>query len=92
MDAYPYCRVGPNGSLITNGLHHPGFPTLLWNMLQHFDYVEKPAYHGCIFREFQIGRSEVHVDMMLNTKQPSVGIREGYTSTTSTVSPKNTCE
>jgi hypothetical protein len=55
MDAYPYCRVGPDGSLTTDGLHRPRFLHLLWDVLQHFSYVEKPDYRGRVFCEFKIG-------------------------------------
>jgi hypothetical protein len=57
--------------LTTDGLHRPGFPRLLWDVLQPFGYVEKADYHGHVFREFNIGRCEVLVDIPLNPKQPS---------------------
>jgi hypothetical protein len=71
MDAYPCCHVGPDGLLTTDGLHRPGFPRLLWDVMQRFGYVEKPDYHGRVFHKFKIGRCEVHVDIPLNAKQPS---------------------
>jgi hypothetical protein len=71
MDAYPYCRVGPDGLLTTDRLHHPGFPCLLWDVLQRFGYVEKPDYHSRVFRKFKIGHCEVRVDIPINAKQPS---------------------
>jgi hypothetical protein len=70
MDAYPYCRVGLDGSSTTDGLHRPGFLQLLWDVLQRFGYVEKLDYRGRVFREFKIGHCEVRVDIPLNTKQP----------------------
>jgi hypothetical protein len=71
MDAYHYCRIGPDGSLTTDGLHRPGFPRLLWDVLQRFGYVEKPDYHNRVFHEFKFGRCEVRVDILINAKQPS---------------------
>jgi hypothetical protein len=33
--------------------------------------VEKPNYHGHVFREFKIGHCEVRIDILLNAKQLS---------------------
>jgi hypothetical protein len=71
MDAYPYCHVGLDGSLTTDGLHRPGFPRPWWDVLQRFGYVEKLDYRSRVFREFKIGHCEIRVDIPLNTKQPS---------------------
>jgi hypothetical protein len=71
MDVYPYCHVGPDGSLTTNELHRQGFPRLLWDVLQRFGNMEKLNYRGCVFHEFKIRRCEVCVDIPLNTKQLS---------------------
>jgi hypothetical protein len=71
IDAYPYYHIGPDGSLTTDGLHCLGFPRLLWDVLQRFGYVEKPNYRSRVFCEFKIWCCKVHVDIPLNTKQPS---------------------
>jgi hypothetical protein len=33
MDDCPYATFGADGWLRCDGLHHPGFPTLLWDVL-----------------------------------------------------------
>jgi hypothetical protein len=71
MDAYRYCCVGPDSSLTTDGLHCPGFPLLLWDVLQSFGYLDKLDYHGRVCHKFQIGHCKVHIDIPLNANQPS---------------------
>jgi hypothetical protein len=42
MNDYPYATLGADGWLRCDGLHHPGFPTLLWDVLHRFVYTELP--------------------------------------------------
>jgi hypothetical protein len=60
-----------DGWLHCDGLHRPGFTTLLWDVLHHFDYKEWPLYRGLTYHEFGRGRCEVHVDIPLNPMQSS---------------------
>jgi hypothetical protein len=64
MDDYPYATLGANGWLRCDGLHHPGFPTLLRDVLHHFSFTGTPTYHNHLYCEFGRGHCEVHVDVM----------------------------
>jgi hypothetical protein len=63
MDDYPYAALGADGWFRCDGLHRPGFPTLLWDVLHRFGYVGLPAYRGRLYRQFGLGRCKVHVDI-----------------------------
>jgi hypothetical protein len=63
MDDYPYATLGADGWFCCDGLHRPGFPTLLWDVLHHLSYVGLPAYHGHPYHQFGLGRCKVHVDI-----------------------------
>jgi hypothetical protein len=75
MDDYPYATLGANGWLRCDGLHHPGFPTLLWDMLYHFGHTGTPVYHGLPKCEFGCGRYEVHVDILAHLSDPGMTTR-----------------
>jgi hypothetical protein len=45
MDDYSYATLGADGWCRCDGLHRPGFPTLLRDVLHHFSYTGFPAYH-----------------------------------------------
>jgi hypothetical protein len=62
MDDYPYATLGADGWFRCDGLHHPGFPTLLRDILHHFGYTGLPAYRGRPCRQFGLERCKVHVD------------------------------
>jgi hypothetical protein len=64
MDDYSYATLGADGWLRCDGLHRPGIPTLLRDVLQHFGHTGTPAYHGHPYHEFRRGRCEVHVDIL----------------------------
>jgi hypothetical protein len=61
MDNYPYCRVGADSWLHTDGLHHEGFTTLMWAFLCHFGCKTWPTYRGGVYHEFGMGWCEVHI-------------------------------
>jgi hypothetical protein len=44
MDDNPYATLGADGWFRCDGLHRPGFLTLLWDVLHRFGYMGLPAY------------------------------------------------
>jgi hypothetical protein len=64
MDDYPYFTLEADGWFRCDGLHCPGFPTLLRDVLHCFGYTGLPAYHGRPYRQFGLGRYKVHVDIL----------------------------
>jgi hypothetical protein len=66
MDDDPYATLGADGWFRCDGLHRPGFPTLLRVMLHRFGYTWLPAYHGHLYRQFGLGCCKVHVDILTN--------------------------
>jgi hypothetical protein len=46
MDDYLYTTLGADGWFRCDGLHRPGFPTLLQDVLHRFGYTGLPAYRG----------------------------------------------
>jgi hypothetical protein len=64
MDDYPYAILGADGWFRCDGLHRPGFPTLLRDVLHCFGYTGLPAYHGLPYHQFGLGRCKVHVDIL----------------------------
>jgi hypothetical protein len=63
MDDYPYATLGADGWFRCDGLHRPGFPTLLRDVLHRFGYMGLPAYRSCPYRQFELGRCKVHVNI-----------------------------
>jgi hypothetical protein len=63
MDDYPYATLGADGWFRCDGLHSPGFPTLLQDVLHCFSYTGLPAYRGHPYHQFGLGRCKVHVDI-----------------------------
>ncbi len=63
MDDYPYATLGADGRFRCDGLHHPGFPTLLRNVLHRFIYTGLSAYRGCPYHQFGLAHCKVHVDI-----------------------------
>jgi hypothetical protein len=72
MDDYPYATLDADGWLYCDGLHRPGFPTLLWDVLHRFGCTETPVSHGCLYCEFRCVRCEVHVDIPPHPLDPSL--------------------
>jgi hypothetical protein len=63
MNDYPYATLGTDGWFCCDGLHCPGFLTLLWNVLHRFGYTGLSAYRGCPYHQFGLGRCKVHVEI-----------------------------
>jgi hypothetical protein len=72
MDDYPYATLGADGWFRCDGLHRPGFPTLLRDVLHRFGYTGLPAYHGHPYRQFRLGRYKVHVDISAHPIDPTM--------------------
>jgi hypothetical protein len=64
MDDYPYATIGADGWFRCDGLHCPGFPTLLRDVLHRFSYTGLPAYHDRPYHQFGLGCCKVHVDIL----------------------------
>jgi hypothetical protein len=72
MDDYPYATLGADGWFLCDGLHRPGFPTLLRDMLHRFGYTGLPTYRGHPYRQFGLGRYKVHVDLLAHPTDPTM--------------------
>jgi hypothetical protein len=72
MDDYPYATLGADGWFCCDGLHRPGFPTLLRDVLHRFGYTGLPAYHGRPYHQFRLGRCKVHVDILAHPTDPTM--------------------
>jgi hypothetical protein len=72
MDDYTYATLGTGGCFRCDGVHRPGFLTLLRDVLHRFSHTGTPAYRGCLYREFGRGRCEVHVDIPAHPSDPSM--------------------
>jgi hypothetical protein len=72
MDDYPYATLGADGWFCYDGLHRPGFPTLLWDVLHHFGYTGLPTYRGIPYHQFGLGRCKVHVDISAHPTDPTM--------------------
>jgi hypothetical protein len=63
MEDYSYCTF-ENGRLHMRGLHHYGFPLLLWDALVQTGYRDRaPEYYGRHFEEHDLQHCEVYVDI-----------------------------
>jgi hypothetical protein len=63
MDDYPYATLRVDRWFHCDGLHHPGFPTLLRDVLHRFGYMGTSAYRGHPYHLFGRGGCKVHVDI-----------------------------
>jgi hypothetical protein len=72
MNDYPYTTIGSNRWFRCDGLHLPGFPTLLWNVLHHFGYTGLPAYRGRLHHQFRLGPCKIHVDILAHPTDPTM--------------------
>jgi NADPH-dependent ferric siderophore reductase len=64
MDDYPYATLNADRWFCCDGLHCPGFPTLLRDVLHYFGYTGTPTYRAHPYRQFRRGRCRVHVDIL----------------------------
>jgi hypothetical protein len=63
MGGYSYCTF-ENDRLRMRGLHHNGFPLLLWDALVQTGYGDRaPEYYGRLYEEHGLQRCEVYVDI-----------------------------
>jgi hypothetical protein len=63
MGDYKY-HTFENDRLRTRGLHHHGFPLLLWDALVQTGYRDRsPEYCGQLYDEHDLQRYEVYVDI-----------------------------
>jgi hypothetical protein len=72
MDDYPYATLGADRWFRCDGLHRPGFPTLLRDVLHRFGYMGFPVYRGCPYHQFGLGRCKVHVDIPAHPTDPTM--------------------
>jgi hypothetical protein len=72
MDDYPYTTLGADGWFCCDGLHRPGFPTLLRDVLHRFGYTSFPAYRGRPYRQLGLGHYKVHVDIPAHPTDPTM--------------------
>jgi hypothetical protein len=72
MDDYLYATLGADGWFRCDGLHRPGFPTLLRDMLHHFSYTGLLAYYGRPYHQFGLGCCKVHVDIPAHPTNPTM--------------------
>jgi hypothetical protein len=72
MDDYPYATLGADGWFRCDGLHRPGFPTLLRDVLHRFGYTGFPAYRGRPYRQLGLGCCKVHVDIPAHPTDPTM--------------------
>jgi hypothetical protein len=74
MDDYPYTTLGADGWFCCDGLHRPGFPTLLRDVLHRFGYTGFPTYRGHPYRQFRLGHCKVHVDIPAHPTDPTMSV------------------
>jgi hypothetical protein len=72
MDDCPYATLGADGWFRCDGLHRPGFPTLLRDVLHRFGYMGFPTYHGRPYHQLGLGRCKVHVDILAHPTDPTM--------------------
>jgi hypothetical protein len=72
MDDYPYATLGADRWFRCDGLHRPGFPTLLRDVLHRFGYMGFPVYRGYPYYQFGLGHCKVHVDIPAHPTDPTM--------------------
>jgi hypothetical protein len=72
MDDYRYATLRADGWFPCDGLHRPGFPTLLRDVLHRFGYTGLPMYRGRLYRQFRLGRCKAHVDILAHPTDPTM--------------------
>jgi hypothetical protein len=75
MDDYPYTTLGADRWFRCDGLHRPGFPTLLRDVLHRFGYMGTPTYRGHPHRQFGRGCCKVYVDIPAHPSDPGMTAR-----------------
>jgi hypothetical protein len=74
MDDYPYTTLGADGWFRCDRLHHPRFPTLLWDVLHRFGNTGFPVYRGRPYRQLGLGRCKVHMDILAHSTDPTTTV------------------
>jgi hypothetical protein len=72
MDDYPYATLRAIGWYRCDGLHRPGFPTLLRDVLHRFSYTGTSMYRGRTYREFGRECCNFYVDISAHPSDPSM--------------------
>jgi hypothetical protein len=72
MDDYPYATLEANGWFRCDGLHRPGFPTLLRDVLHRFGYTGFLAYRDHPYHQFRLGHCKIHVDIPAHPTDPTM--------------------
>jgi hypothetical protein len=72
MDDYPYTTLGADGWFRCDGLHRPGFPTLLRDVLHRFGYTGLPAYRSRPYHQFGLECCKAYVDISAHPTDPTM--------------------
>ena len=72
MDEHGFELFRHDGWRYTTGLHHRGFPTLLWEMLRALGYEEQPSYRGHETRRHGVPFAEVHLSVSPHPRNPDL--------------------
>jgi hypothetical protein len=72
MDNYPYATLGADRWYRCDGIHRPGFTTLLRDVLHQFGYTGTPAYRGHPYHQFRCGCFRVYLDIPTHPSDPSM--------------------
>jgi hypothetical protein len=72
MVDYLYVTLGTDRWFCCDGLHRPGFSTLLRDVLHLFGYTGLPAYRGHPYHQFGLGRCKVYVDILAHPIDPTM--------------------
>ncbi|GJM96140.1 hypothetical protein PR202_ga12953 [Eleusine coracana subsp. coracana] len=72
MDEHGFELFQHDGWRYTTGLHHRGFPTLLWEMLRALGYEEQPSYRGRETRRHGVPFAEVHLSVSPHPRNPDL--------------------
>ncbi|GJM94658.1 hypothetical protein PR202_ga11326 [Eleusine coracana subsp. coracana] len=72
MDEHGFELFQHDGWRYTTGLHHRGFPTLLWEMLRALGYEEQPMYRGRETRRHGVPFAEVHLSVSPHPRNPDL--------------------
>jgi hypothetical protein len=68
----PYATLRADGWFRCDGLHRPGFPILLQDVLHCFGYTGIPVYRGHPYRQFRLGCCKAHVDIPSHPTDPTM--------------------
>jgi hypothetical protein len=74
LNDYPHFYLTEDGRSCSMGLHCPGFPRVLYDVLIHLGYDgDAPVYHGRLPRVHDLDRCEVSVTIPLDSTHPWSG-------------------